>query len=328
MSNIISSKGYIGIGIQGAKGSVNNTPDIFIKYGEESFQPEFDSQMEHEGGDDELVVTGIKNLHKEKWSFKTFARPDITAYLLTWLLGKDVVSGTGDPFTHTITRDATNGRKWLTIRRKIDANYVMIYPDSKIESLTIEMEAGKPAVFTVEGNSLTSKKDTTEDTPTYETIKPFNFYHGEGAFRVETAINQQIKKLTMKITVSSQEGYQSDGILLADLPDLKLDGEFSAEFFADSMDFFTKSVFNNTTEPAEPLYTGAIEFDLKTTETVADDREFKLTFADTFWAPVSGFNLKGEPEVMNIVLAGTLKKPAAGEVITALIKNSLSADLG
>jgi hypothetical protein len=326
--SIITSKGYIGIAKQGAKGSVNNTPDIFVKYLEESFQPEFDSTFDREGGDDENIVTGIKNLHKEKFSFKFKARPQIMSYIMTWLLGKDTVSGTGDPYTHVITRDSVNGRKWLTIRRRINTSYVLVYQDCKIESVTIEMEAGKSAMVTVEGNALTVTQDTTNDTPSYESIKPFVFYHGEGAFSIDGAVSSDIKKLTMKITVASQEGYQTDGLILADLPDLKLDGEFTAEFFATATDFFKKSVFNNTTTIAEAIYQGKIEFDLKTTENVADDREFKLTFEDTFWNPATGFNLKSEPEVMPISLSGILKKPTAGEIITATVKNSLSSDLG
>ena len=328
MSNIISSKGYIAIAKQSVKGSTNNTPDIFIKYLEESFQPEFDSTFDREGGDDENIVTGVKNLHKEKWSFKFKARPEVMAYIMTWLLGKDVISGTGDPYTHTITRDASNGRKWLTIRRKIDTNYVLVYTDSKIESVSIEMEAGKEALITVEGSSLTVTKDTTEDVPVYESIKPFVFYHGNGRFSVDDAVTDQIKKLTMKITVSSQEGFQTDDIILGDLPDIKLDGEFTAEFYADSMANFTKSVFNNGITIAEDLYTGKIEFDLLTTENVTDDRQFKLTFEDNFWNPATGFNLKSEPEVISSSLSGILKKPDAGEIITAVVKNDLSNDLG
>jgi len=51
---VISSKGYIGIAKQANKGSVVNTPDIFVKYLEESFQPEHENQFEREGGDDEF----------------------------------------------------------------------------------------------------------------------------------------------------------------------------------------------------------------------------------------------------------------------------------
>jgi len=248
--------------------------------------------------------------------------------LFTWLLGKDTLTGTGDPYTHTITRDSTNGRKWLTIRRKLDTNFMHVLYDAKIESITIEMEAGKPVVLTVEGNALNSFKDTTEDTPSYETIKPFKFYHGEGNFDIESAANSDIKKATIKITVASQEGFQTDGIVLGDLPDLKLDGDITLEFFNNAMAFFQKSVYNNQTSPQEDIYSGAFDFDLLFQENVADDREFKLAIPKFFWQPVTGTNLKGEPEAQSVTLAGPMAKPAAGEIITVTMKNSISTDLG
>ncbi|MEE9119478.1 MAG: hypothetical protein V3U02_12915 [Calditrichia bacterium] len=330
MSNpVITSKGYIGIAKQANKGSVVNTPQLYIKYLEEGFQSEHETMYEREGGDGEFLRTAIKNLHREKFSFKMYARAASACIVLAYLLGEDSKTGTGDPYTHTLIRNITTPavRDWLTIRRLLDTGFIQVLYDAKIESITIEMEAGKPVIFTVEGTALSSFIDTTVNVPVYETMKPFVFYHGDGAFKVETGINTDIKKVTVKITITSQDGLQTDSILLADLPDLKLDIDVSLEFYNNAMAFFKKSVYNNQTTPQETVYSGAFEFDLKTQENVADDRELKITIPKFFWQPVTGINLKGEPEAMVTALAGVAAIPAAGEIITVVCKNDLDSNL-
>jgi len=327
MGKLNTGKGYIAIAAQANKGSAVTTPDIYLKYLEESFQSEHENSFEREGGDDELVVTGIKNLHREKFSFKVYARPDITAYLYSYILGADSVTGTGDPYTHVITRLA-GGRLWLTIQRMIADNFILIYTDAKIESITCEMEAGKPATLSVEGSALTSLIDTTELSPSYESVLPFVMYNGEGAFKIDSTVDSDIKKVMVKIAVASQDGMQTDGLLLGDLQDLKLDIDVSIEKFADGTALYKKTVYNNETAPDSGIYDiGEVEFDLKLTETVADDREFKINVKKVLGQPVTGDNLKGEPEIMTEVFAGIGAKPDSGEIVTVTMKNSLSADL-
>lgn len=321
---VISNDGYIGIAKQAAKGSFVMAPDVYVKYQEDTFQPENEVAFLREGGDDELIGAAVKNMHLEKWGFKCLARPDITAYLIAWLLGADDITGTGDPFTHVFTRDV---RDWLTIRRLIAPGQIQILTDAKIESITFEMEAGKEVVLTVEGNALSAKLDTTVDVPSYDTGRPFTMYHGNGRFKFETSINSSIRKLTVKIMVASQEGMQTDDLVLNDLPDLKLDVDVSTEVFVDNIDFWKKSIYNNLTVPDEGVYSGAIECDLRYKQNEVDDRQLKINIAKFFWAPVTGINLKGEPEVMVQTLAGPMAKPAAGEPITVTIKNSIADDL-
>ena len=91
---------------------------------------------------------------------------------------------------------------------------------------------------------MTSYRDTTDSVPSYETIDPFVFYHSEGRYNFDSAVTDEIKKFMVKYTVASQEGLQTDKLTLADLPDLKVDIEFSAEFYANdtSIAYFEKSI--------------------------------------------------------------------------------------
>ena len=323
MSNVISSKGYIGIAKQGAKGSTNNTPDIYIKFLEESFQPENENNFQRENGDDELIVTGVKNLHRERFSFTCKARPKVSCYLYAWLLGADAKTGTGDPYTHVLTRDE---RDWLTIRRKLDTGKILVLTDAKIESITAAAEAGKEVILTVEGNALSPDWDTTEDTPSYETSKPFVFYHSDGAFTLESGSITNIKSFSIKHIVTSQDGMQTDALELADLPDLKFDTEIELGFYAEDTALLKKSAYNNTDTADEGIYSGEFTVDCTYTES-GKARELKIVLAKFFWNPVTGFNLNADPAVIEPSLAGIMAKPDAGEPTTVTCKNDESSDL-
>ena len=242
-----TNKGYIGIAKQTAKGTPAASSDYFFKYLEANFPPEMDTTPFREGGDDEQIGTVVKNLHKEKFTIKFLGRPLGLAYAWAWMLGADAVTGTGDPYTHVITR-LTDSRPWLTIYRKLDTGVVVRYTDCKIETITCEAEAGKEWNITIEGNALTSKVLTAEETPSYEESKPFVFYHSKDNYVLDGVATSNIKKVSVKVSVMSQEGFQADDLLLADLPDIKLEGELQLELFAGSTANWKKANYNNKAE--------------------------------------------------------------------------------
>lgn len=328
MSYLKSSKGYLAVSDQAEKGTpiAYSAAKYYLKYLEESFQTEADVMHQREGGDDELLVTSIKNLHKEKFSFKAYARPELIAYLAAWILGADAKSGSSDPYTHVLTR-VSDGRKYLTFHRKLDTAVVQKLWDAKIESLTMEMEAGKPVTLTVEGSACNSIIETSTGTESYETDKPFVMYHGDGAFSLDGAVQASVRKATIKITVKSQEGLQSDGLGIEDLPDLQCDIDVSLELYAESTAFFKKLNYYNTCQKSESVYSGALSIDLNYTNDSGKERELKIEIPDVAFQPITGINLRAEPQVMVQVIAGIARKLSAQEIITITVKNDLSADL-
>lgn len=326
MAKLIKNDGYIGIAKQAAKGTPEATSDYFIRYMEDGFTTEFETTPLREGGDGELIGTVVKNMHREKFSITALARAELVAYVFTYLLGLDTISGASDPFTHTITRGAD--RLWFTIKRKLpQLNKVQELVDCKIEAITIEAEAGKEVTLTIEGSGITANVLGAEETPIYEAMKPFVFYHSSGAFEVESIVNRNIKKFSIKYTIVSAEGLQTDEILVQDIPDLKIETDVALEFVSEDVSFWQKANYNNLTAPQEDLYYGAFEFDLVTTELVANDREFKFTIARFQFQPVAGMNLNGEPDVIVETIAGIGVKPTSGEFATVVAKNALAVSL-
>lgn len=318
-----SNEAYIGIGVQGAKGTPNATPDMYVKFLDGTFPTEFDAEHLRESGDDELIGTSVKNQHREKFSFNCIARPEVCAYLFSYLLGKDTISGASDPYTHTIIRSAANERAWLTIRRKIDTNIIQQLEDCRIEKITVTGEAGQKIMLAVEGNALTSSKDTSEDSPVYETHKPFTFYHSNGAFTVDSGVDSNIKAFSVEVMVSSQQGMQTDDILLADLPDLKLDINFSASFYAQNTTRYYKLNYNAGSAPTEDLNTGSFAFTCAYTESTKA-RQFKMTIKDIVYEPVQ-LNPNSDPSILEEAIAGIVRKPSSGEIVEVICKNSISS---
>ncbi len=320
MGSILSNEGYLGLAKQSAKGSAASSPDIFIKYLEGSTVPEITRSEIREGGDDELLNTVVKTQHKEKITFKVLARPRITAYLYAWLLGEDSVTGSEDPWTHELTR-SSGKRCWVTVERMIKTGTIITYTDCKIESIQAEAEAGKEVTLTVEMVALTSVVGSSAETPTYESEAPFMFYDGNGAYSLDGVVTQLIKKFMFKHIITSQDGYQTDGILMADYPDLKLDIQIGLELYTEAVTNWQKANYNADTTPQEALKTSVCEIDLTYT-----DRQFKIEIGKFVWDSID-LPLKGEPESLTETVAGLAMKPDSGEMTTVTIQNDLSADL-
>lgn len=319
-----TSDGIIGIGLQTAKGSANTTPDIYIKYMEGSFNTVSEVTHLREGGDDELIGTSVKNSHKVDWSFKCLARPQVSAYLFSYFLGKDSISGSGDPYTHDITRSATNERAWLTIRRKVDTSVTEQIVDCRIKSIEQTGEAGKAIELTISGVGLTPTIVAAEDTASYESGQPFTFYDSCGNFEIENGVSTSaISAYSITYELAGDE-LQTDCLAFNDIPDLALNINFSATLKAVDEGIWKKANYNNGTSVSESLYTSQFTCDHTYTESTADDRELKVVLKDIVWEPVE-LNPNAEPAVQEITVAGILRKPSAGEIVTVTVKNDVSS---
>jgi len=325
MTAILSSEQIIGLGKQSAKGVPQTTPAVFIKYLEGSFTTEMDTNALREGGDDEQIGVVNKNMHREKFAFKANARPQLVNYILAWLLGGEIVTGAGDPFTHTITRTA-NGRPYLTIRRGLTTGKLQQLEDCKIEKVTIEGEAGKEITISVEGSGLTANILGTLDVPTFEATQIFMFYDGKDKFILDSGVTKCIKQFTIDITVVSQEGLQGDEVTMKDLQDLKLDIEVSATLWNEGSANWQDANYNGQTSIQEDLKSSNFIVDLLYTESVTDDRGFKITIAEFVWNPVD-LPPNAEPNVNEETIAGIAIRPSAGDIVEVVVKNSIGTSV-
>lgn len=323
MSNQLSNVQVIGIAEQTAKGSVNTTPDWFLKYLEGDMPTEMDKTLHREGDNDEHIAIAIKNAHRERFSFKVLARPEITAVLWAYHLGKDVVTGASDPYTHTLTRSATNGRAWLTIAQEYESGKVRYLADCKIDKITAEGETGKSVMLTIEGTGITVSFASTSLTPVYDDEEPYRFYDAAGAFTLKSGVTRRINKFSVVSTITSAE-LQTDEVSLNDIADLKHDVDVTADLFAQDGDTNWKDInYNAGSVIAEDLKTGNMIVDF-TRET--GTREFKITVGKIVFEPVA-LPQKADAEVNTETIAGPAIVPDSGEFIQVVCKNAISANL-
>jgi hypothetical protein len=136
---LISNNGYVLFGRQTVKGTAVS-PSAAVSFQSESFDTmqSVNTIVDDAQGNN---LSYIRDAQREQFGFDVYARPNICAYLIGYLLGTDSVAGAGDPYTHTITR-ADLGRKWMTMYRKLDTGVVQRLTDAKIESLSIRGSAG------------------------------------------------------------------------------------------------------------------------------------------------------------------------------------------
>ena len=333
MSHLISSKGTIGFEKQVSKGTPIAVAAItkFIKYLDDTFATEIGIEELREGGDDELVNTVVKTSHKNKWGLKCYARPNILAYLLAYMLGKDSVSGGGDPYTHTITRSAGN-TQWLTFYRtldptvgsvKVEQNY-----DCKISQIQIDGEAGKPITITVSGEGINSALSSTNMTISYSDDSMFTFYDGLGTFSLDSVTTAEIKKFSLKL-ITKQQALQTDDILLSDNPDLTFDVDFTADLYAPNINFFKKINYYNTSAPSQNLYEGSATINLTYQKSTPSDRQFQIYIPTITFKPVV-MNLNSTPKVLENVIAGVARRIStvnSGDIITITLKNGVAGAL-
>ncbi len=321
--SIPSNTGYMMLAKQTAQGVVA-TPSIGIAYLDDGANIAMDYQFQNNGED--IAVNAIKMKHTEKFACGVNARPDTIAYLLAYILGADSVAGGGDPYTHTLTR-ADLGRPWLTFERGLNATLQQRLYDCKISKLSLSGVAGQPIKAAIEGDALGVVLRTTALTPTYERREPFSFYDGNARFSYAGVVIDTIKRFQIDMTVDALGGLQNGEYEVVDLPDFSFNVDVQLEFFPDTFTNWKNVAYGGGTARAENIYTAALDFDFRYTESAADDRQLKFAIPSIMYKSIGGNTLTSGAGTMTENIAGVAQKLATTELITYTVKNSLAADL-
>lgn len=180
---VYRSLGYVGM-VREATPGTGEAPTKFFKYLEPvSFKPQQQIQYYRNGNERDMTVA-LKETFRHEGSFKALVYADEGAALMAWAMGKDTLSGAGDPYTHTLTLLDTI--PWLGAEvgnaEGTQATTVALVDrivDVKIASLLIEGQAGKQIYMTPTLIGLTSDfKDTTPTTQVFNdaaAMGPYTF---------------------------------------------------------------------------------------------------------------------------------------------------------
>lgn len=310
------------LGLQSAIGSTA-TPDISIPYTVDGFSIEMDTQVLQDGGNNFYNLEELKTLHRDSFSFSCYARPVLAAQLIAYMLGSVTISGTTDPYTHTITRDE---RQYLTVERKLYDSLVQRISDCKINTVTLSANAGQPITMNINGVGVSTALRTTELTPSYSTDAPFLFYHGAGRFKYATTADENVRSFSVTFSMIEQAEQIDDEFQLADFPDMGFGVDCTFQIYFNGSDRWKEINYYNTTSQSENLKTAALELDLQYTDS-GNTRQLKITIPELLFKPINSVRLSPSVDTYIEDVAGVALKQSTTELVTVTCKNSLSTTI-
>lgn len=192
------TEGYVGIGKQTTKGT-SVMPTRFFKYTSIKFNHNMSvKEIDNEGGGSNVpayISQVIKTGHKPDVEVGFNAQPSSLAEMLAFLLGKDVKTGAGDPYTHTITPERNvsySPLPWLTTEQRVGGSasddIIERFYDALIGEIKIEFSAGDVVKGTVKASAISAYSDSSW-APSSDAYEPGNrFVFSDGIFTLDNLI--------------------------------------------------------------------------------------------------------------------------------------------
>lgn len=227
---------YYALGKQTAQGSEAST-FLFLRHLDGTgFEVDEDVDSVREGGDGQEVGLRYKTAISADGAAIANARPEMAVRLLAWTLGADTPTAplgaatvaSGVTNDHYLTPAAT--LPYLTADQ-FWADQVERAVDSKITSLEVEFEQGRPLKLTAQTmGGGTVYFPASPQSPTRETSQPF--YFPGASVVIEGAGNTLVTKGSIKIDRGMDDGIRTTGLNRADVVETTLDvsGAFTLKY--------------------------------------------------------------------------------------------------
>ncbi len=286
--------GYIGLARQAAKGTAV-APSRFVRWtGETGMTPAQAYTQHWEGGMGLDPGIALKESQKYDMNFNCFARPDMAAFLFAMLLGVDTVSGTADPYTHTITPHAST-IPWLTVERYVEGlTLVERIRDCRIQQIELAGEATKPVTMAVTLRGIEGSIQASPGTATYEASMPFVFFNG--TYTVDAAVTALIRDFRFTFANELGEDVFTTRVTREDIPLLgrKVNGQFT--LLVKDANHYRNVFYGGGTAVPNTLREGSLEINLLYQEE-GKDRQLRVTIPAVYHvnAPVE---LNAEPGIL------------------------------
>lgn len=313
-----TSEGYLGIGRQSYK-DIGVPPMRFIQLSaEEAIEIAQNISVYRELEGDQLVTNILKEGHEPGGTYSFFARPDLAGAFLAYGLGKDTKTGTEPPITHTITHN--NIIPWLTIERGLMA--IERFINCKINRLVVSSASKQFVAMELEFFGIKPEIQAEAATPTYEANKKFRFNMGTYKLDGDTIAN--IVSYSIEILRNLAGDDYTNGFLRDDIQEMGFDinVEFGLKFLNST--FYKKVLYGGGADAVAELDDGQFEVDHQY-GTDADLKQLKITLPSLKHLSIAG-HLNPEPSILYLPCRAQAIKPAAGEIITAVVKNEFATD--
>lgn len=190
------SRNYVGIGKQSVKGT-GVAPTQFLAYTD-------DVDLDHgqdirglkEAGGAGAITLSEKIGHMPSGGFALRARPSMVARLAAYLLGQDTLTGSADPFTHTMVPDMA-ATDYVSIEQNLADEGIERFIDSVIAQLVWEVSNTDTQILRVTGQWLggTPSFQAAATAESYDAGAPFIL--AEGTFTIDGAAATNVQRMAI-----------------------------------------------------------------------------------------------------------------------------------
>ncbi len=330
------SLGYVGLVRETVPGT-GQAPTKFYKFIDNPTLRAQQTIQYYRNGNMRDFNVALKETAFYKGGLKCLMYADEGAALLAWCFGKDVVSGVGDPYTHTITLLDT--LPWLggEVGRAEDSvattnQMVDRIVDAKLAQLVIEGQAGKQIYATPEVEGLVAAyQNTTPTTQSFNdgaTQGPFTFQ--QSVFTMtslgsdSSTMAGQIQEFKITLNQNTQIVYgpaQLPGIGIVE-KGRQIDLEFTVVFAGATI--YRLGYFGGVGGSAFDAAVGTGNFEVKATAALGPERSVDITCTNFDIMSVDVL-LAPNADLCVAKVTGRLRYASATLPLSAVVKNGVSA---
>lgn len=264
--------------------------------------------------------------------------PDSGGMLSYLHLGTDTITGAADPWTHDLTRAATQPWATFWVHKPEPAGTYDIdqWFDCRVKAVEIQGEQGQPIRLASEILGKRASNDASAPTVTTTNVLDGTEKHHSMVGAVldldldTTPAATQIRNVTsftVRMDYPNLTFLQTDEFRPRYVDQGLWEVSFSADLILEDYASYKNTFFGSKTATGQDLSqtfpAGALDFTLTTAPTADANRTLQIQIPAMYFTATPP-----EPDIsgagLRVSLAGTLKQPAAGEPITVTYLNDVS----
>lgn len=331
----------VAIAKQTAKGTAASTAEFAIPVFEADFNPVQD-RIRHEVADGNAYRPGgfiTTNRAEGRAVFASF--PDSVSRLLHAHMGADAVTGAADPWTHTITRSATQPWHTVWVKRPVPGGTYQWdrFEDVRARGLDIMWASGTQLKVGLDMLGLEAVVDASAPTiTTTNSLDNSEEYHTWAGSTLlldidaTPAVTQvsNLQEATIRLAYEGMEPIYTDEVTPQDIHQGLWSVEFSTSGFLQDYGAYKATFFGSDTASdtglSSTIVKGSLDFTFPVGPVANADREMTVAIPSVeFQMTAPAVDVSAGP--VPVQITGILSKPASGEPVTFTVKNATEADL-
>lgn len=326
-------RSYVGLALQSVKGT-GVVPVKFPRYvGAVAMSHAPAIRDIRDGGGGDVIARTNKDFVSPSVRFAEPARPDSVGWASAWFLGADAISGAGDPYTHTITKDSTP--RWLSAELNYADEDIERIVDGQIVELTWDFRKRSSGPEIMLSGVLAGLDSIRQVSPTAivrETERPY--IRSDCAWTIDgvaiASDDSKVESAVVTMRWTADEQMLGDTLQRASLMKLHLEVNIElVQLFASSsaLDAYRATHYGTPagTVYDESVYSGSFQVTVNQAEAPLS-RQFDITCPVVEWTDAVKTDLNPDAsEATRLTRTGKMLFNSGGEPVTIAVDNDVAA---